>query len=75
MPQTVYFGDKKKNYILWRAKKIYLSYKNLTIFARDVPSLDFCKQNFENYKIGYGFLPVLCYNELKCSEVSLCISL
>lgn len=46
MPQTVYFGDKKKNYILWRAKKIYLSYKNLTIFARDVPSFDFCKQNF-----------------------------
>ena len=46
MPQTVYFGDKKKNYILWRAKKIYSSHKNLTIFARDVPSLDFCKQNF-----------------------------
>ena len=47
MPQTVYFGDKKKNYILWRAKKIYSSHKNLTIFARDVPSLDFCKQNFK----------------------------
>lgn len=46
MPQTVYFGDKKKNYILWRAKKIYSSHKNLTIFARDVPSFDFCKQNF-----------------------------
>lgn len=47
MPQTVYFGDKKKNYILWRAKKIYSSHKNLTIFARDVPSFDFCKQNFK----------------------------
>lgn len=47
MPQTVYFGDRRKNYILSRAKKIYSSYKNLTIFARDVPSLDFCKQNFK----------------------------
>lgn len=46
MPQTVYFGDRRKNYILSRAKKIYSSYKNLTIFARDVPSFDFCKQNF-----------------------------
>ena len=46
MPQTVYFGDKKKNYILSRAKKIYSSHKNLTIFARDVSSLDFCRQNF-----------------------------
>lgn len=47
MPQTVYFGDRRKNYILSRAKKIYSSYKNLTIFARDVPSFDFCKQNFK----------------------------
>lgn len=47
MPQTVFFGDKKKNYILSRAKKIYSSHKSLTIFARDVPSLDFCKQNFK----------------------------
>ncbi len=46
MTQSVFFGDKKKNYILSRAKKIYSSHKNLTIFARDFPSLDFCKQNF-----------------------------
>lgn len=47
MPQTVWFGTEKKNYILSRAKKIYSSHKNLTVFGRDVPSYDFCKKNFK----------------------------
>lgn len=47
MPQTVWFGTEKKNYLLNRARKIYSSHKNLVIFARDVPSFEFCKENFK----------------------------
>lgn len=47
LPQSVWFGKENKNYILNRAKKIYSSHKNLTIFTRDVPSFDFCKKNFK----------------------------
>lgn len=47
LPQTVWFGNEKKNYILDRAKKIYSFHQNLTIFGRDVPSYDFCKNNFK----------------------------
>lgn len=46
MPQSVWFGKEKKNYIFNRARKIYSSHKNLTIFTRDFPSFDFCKKNF-----------------------------
>lgn len=47
MPQTVWFGREKKNYLLNRARIIYSSHKNLVIFARDVPSFEFCKENFK----------------------------
>lgn len=47
MPQTVWFGTEKKNYLLNRSRKIYSSHKNLAIFTRDLPSFEFCKENFK----------------------------
>lgn len=46
LPQSVWFGNEKKNYILTRARKIYSSHKNLTIFTRDNSSFEFCKRTF-----------------------------
>lgn len=46
LPQSVWFENKHKSYILKRAKKVYSSHKKLTIFARDEKSYEFCKKNF-----------------------------
>ncbi|MBR0487604.1 MAG: polysaccharide pyruvyl transferase family protein [Treponema sp.] len=47
LPQSICFVNQKKDYILERAKKIYSNHKKLTIYARDLPTLDFCKDNFK----------------------------
>jgi pyruvyl transferase EpsI len=47
LPQSTCFMNQKKDYILERAKKSYSNHKKLTIYARDLPSLDFCKYNFK----------------------------
>lgn len=48
LPQTIYFRDAKK---LDRAKKIFNSHGNLTIFVRDKYSYELGKDYFDNCKI------------------------
>ena len=46
MSSSSCFRDKKKNYILERAKKVYSQHKKLTLVARDIPTQNFCLANF-----------------------------
>lgn len=46
MPQSIYFNEHNKNYILQRARKIYSRHKKFVIFSRDISSLEFARSNF-----------------------------
>jgi pyruvyl transferase EpsI len=67
LPQSVYFGNLSPNYLLNQSIRIYSNHKKLTIFARDIPSFDFCKSN---YKCNVELCPdmVLSATPMRISE-------